>query len=434
MQERKENKTILFGFLLGLTMLLALRDIQGISLNKYLYVAFCIGAMLFVDYGEMLAMLSFMFPLLWGLPGTYVLLASVVLLIFKKGSISSSVLCSTILFLIFEYYASLWYFKRDMVDIVGYICTVMILLMFIEEDNRQVNFRLCVHCFMMGCVVICGVIIICGLKNAPSDWLWRFSRGWFRFGKTHSSGSGMTLQLNANSLAYYSLAGIGSGLLLLQKAKSKGERLFVAAELAILLISGFLSVSRSWVLFLAVTLALLVINNMRSPRLFFPMLFLIAMVAAAAMMFLIRNPDLLDGFLTRATDKTAATGGGRTEILVGYLMEFFGNVRYVLTGMGVTQYTSITTVGHAMHNGTEQILVCYGLIGSSVFFSLLLSPVLEYRRKKVELIYWIPLLSVVMFVQTIQFVNPDELMLPYAIGIMALRMSDSEKLPRRSAV
>lgn len=433
MQERKENTPILFGFMLGLTLLLALRDIRGISLNKFLYLAFCVGPMLFVDYGEMLAMLSFMFPLLWGLPGTYILLASVILLIFKKGSISAGVLCAAVLFLILEFFASLWYSKKDIVDIVGYICTVMVLLMFIEEEHRQVDFRLCVHCFMLGCVVICGVIILCGLKNAPADWLWRFSRGWFRFGKTHSSGSGMTLQLNANSLAYYSLAGIGCGLLLFQKAQFKGERLLAAGELAILLISGFLSLSRSWVLFLAVIMVLLVINSMRSPRLFVPMLLMLAAAAIGATAYFARNPELLDGFLTRATDKTVATGGGRTEILVKYLQVFFSDLRYVLTGMGVTQYASISAVGHAMHNGTEQILVCCGIVGSGVFFSLLLSPVLEYRGKRVELIYWIPLLSVVMFVQSIQFLNPDELMLPYAIGVMALRMSDTGKRIRRAA-
>lgn len=428
---RNNHKTLTFAVLAGLVLLLALRDIRSISLNKYIYAVYCIVPLIFVDYEEMFPVLSFIFPLLWGLPGTYILLATVALFIYKKGSIDSVFLTCIVLFLILEIFASLWYPQKDFVEIIGYLCTVSTLLIFIQEDGN-IDYERCLQYFVTGCVILCGVIIICGLQNAPSDWLWRFSKGWFRFGETHGLGeTGMTLKVNANTMAYYSLAGIACGLPLFQRSHLVWKRLFLGAEMAILLIAGFLTVSRSWVLFLAITIMLFVKHNMQSPRLFFPTLCLLALAGVAGTILLLQNPELLDGFLTRASAKNIASGGGRTDLFVLYLHAFMSNLRFLFFGMGVTQYRTVSGVYNSLHNAAEQILVCYGLAGCWLFFYAIIQPVAGFVGKKIGLIYWIPLIIISLFVQTIQFVNPDTLMLPYAMGVIALRMGAEEKEPLR---
>lgn len=427
-EDRSFKQVIIYVALTGLVLLLAMRDILGFSLNKYLYAVYCIVLLVFIEYEDMFPVMSFILPLLWGLPGTYILLAAVALFIYKKGYVDTVFLSCNVLFLILETFASLWYPEKDFIEIVGYLCTVSTLLIFIQED-QGIDYERCLQYFVTGCTVLCGVIVICGLQNAPSDWLWRFSKGWFRFGETHGLGeTGMTLKVNANTMAYYSIAGIACGLPLFQRCRSHWKRVLLIAEIAALLISGFLTVSRSWVLVLVVLILLLVRYNMQSPRLFFPTIFMLACATLVGMVILIKNPELLEGFLTRASDDNMATGGGRTEIMVDYLRVFFGNFRYILFGMGVTQYNSISGVGHAMHNGTEQILVCYGLIGCCLFIYAIIQPVSRFVGKKIGLIYWIPLITIVLFDQTIQFINPDTLMFPYAAGVLALRFGEEGKM------
>lgn len=426
--EKGFKQVIIYIALTGLVLLLAMRDILGFSLNKYLYAVYCIVLLVFIEYEDMFPVMSFILPLLWGLPGTYILLVAVALFIYKKGSVDTVFLSCNVLFLILEAFASLWYPEKDFIEIVGYLCTVSTLLILIQED-QGIDYERCLQCFVTGCTVLCGVIVICGLQNAPSDWMQRFAKGWFRFGETHGLGeTGMTLKVNANTMAYYSIAGMACGLPLFQRCRSFGRRMVLGAEMAILLIAGFLTVSRSWVLVLTVMLLLLVNYSKQSPRLFFPMVIILTLAGMLGMIILIRNPELLEGFLTRASDDNMATGGGRTEIMIDYLRVFFGNFRYILFGMGVTQYNSVSGVGHAMHNGTEQILVCYGLIGCCLFIYAIIQPVSRFVGKKIGLIYWIPLITIVLFDQTIQFINPDTLMLPYAAGVLALKFGEEEKM------
>ena len=63
-----------------------------------------------------------------------------------------------------------------------------------------------------------------------------------------------------------------------------------------------------------------------------------------------------------------------------------------------------------------------GIIVATIFIGNLSAPVVGAVRNKVKLIYWLPIIVVVAFTQTIQFLNPYMLMLPYAIGVYALRM------------
>ena len=116
------------------------------------------------------------------------------------------------------------------------------------------------------------------------------------------------------------------------------------------------------------------------------------------------------------------SGGNRTNIFRKYMEVFFVNSRFVFLGAGVTQTNAVTGMGASMHNGLQQILVCCGSLGFLLYMYALGTPVVKTcSKRKIPLVYWLPLLSVIAFTQTIQFLNPMMLMLPYAIGIYSLK-------------
>ena len=82
---------------------------------------------------------------------------------------------------------------------------------------------------------------------------------------------------------------------------------------------------------------------------------------------------------------------------------------------------------YAMHNATEQIIVCLGIPCGIAFIFMLAKPVVKFVKSKISLLYWLPIIGIVFFLQSIQFLNPSQLMLTYVIGIFALKFGLQER-------
>ena len=82
----KENrqKNLLIYFIVGLILLFVLRDIVGVAINKYFFLFYCTIFMMLGKHESIIYMLCFMMPLFNGLPGTYILLVALIVVIYKK--------------------------------------------------------------------------------------------------------------------------------------------------------------------------------------------------------------------------------------------------------------------------------------------------------------------------------------------------------------
>lgn len=98
--ERETNKLV-FIFVLGLCLLLGLRDIAGIELNKFIIVGFCSICFFLSDFKSLVLMVSFLIPLLCGMPGTY-LLPLVLLLVLTKWGIAKKTIILILFFTCLE--------------------------------------------------------------------------------------------------------------------------------------------------------------------------------------------------------------------------------------------------------------------------------------------------------------------------------------------
>jgi len=360
--------------------------------------------------------------LLCGLPGTYIMPIALVLLILKKGTLDLKRFLMLSAILVLELVASFWYPKWDIKAIVQYFSFAGVMI-YLSHDKTEMDYLLGIKMFLLGVTLLNGVIVVSGIMTAPLDWLASFAKGWFRFGDIHvNANSGMVLSLNANSMAYYSVTGMCCGILLSEKTNGV-SRFWNLLLTAFCVVSGFLTVSLTWMLVAAGCVFLYIASKIRSPRTLTLLVALITVLLTATTVFLARNPDLWQGFITRLNGEDVSGGNGRIDILMDYMKLLLDNSRWFFFGTGVTQCYDVVGAVKAMHNGTQQILVCCGLVGFVIYMVILIGAVTKAcGRKKLPMVYWLPLISVVVFVQSIQFLNPMILVLPYVIGIYGLKI------------
>lgn len=413
----------LYVLIIGLVAMLVIRDVFGIALSRYIFLCYTVFFFLVAKYEILIKMLCFVFPLLCGLPGTYIMSAALVILIMKKEKINAKQVFLVLFITAMEMFASLWYGNVDWASIVQYVSFAGILL-FLLHDDAKLDYFGCVKVFYYGVFVLCVLITITGIRSAPSNWYDLFIRGAFRFGATQvEDAEGMMLSLNANSLAYYSIAGIMCSIFMLEKSE-KGKRAFLILSLPFVVFAGFLTLSRSWMLVLIICLGIYGASKIKSLKSFVYTAFAFAVCFLIIYIVVNEYPQLFDGFIARFSADDVETGNGRTDLFNIYMSAFWSDIRFVLFGTGVVDYRAVIGESSSIHNGTLQILVCCGVLGFFVWILALISPVIKLiqSNRGIKICFWLPFLGVVVFIQTIQFLNPMMLMLPYLIGVYALRL------------
>ena len=360
-----------------------------------------------------------MFPLLWGLPGTYILVAAIILYYFKTLTIQKETIIFCFIFVILELMAMVFYPVQDFAEVVHYFCTIVLFFTLLYDD-KKIDYSKAITLYFYGSAILCLTIVISTISTAPSNWLALFAKGSFRFGDIHASeNSGMMLSVNANTLAYHSVVGMACGVALFRIQYKKRFRFLTVILIIIHFVAGVLSTSRSWMLVTVFLVLLVLFYSTKSLKtIILSALFLIAAMYGITW-YLERNPSILDGFVTRLTDSTMQSGGGRSAIFREYWNAFSKNIRYWILGTGVTQYKEVLGEAGSMHNAIQQVIVCYGIPGSIAFVMGMIIPVLKIGRN--ELLYWIPLFITLIFIQTIQFINPYTLMFPYVISVFVLK-------------
>lgn len=416
---KEKGTNLLWAYMIGLFLLLAIRDIGDVAYNKFILVGYILLFLMIAPERIIIPMMAYIFPLLWGLPYTYILPVAILIYLFKKKHVKKGVIFYLLGLFVLEFIAFLWYPEIDIVETIKYFSILTIFFLCLYEEN--IPYELSVKTFFFGTAVLMFVIIVSTIKTAPSNWLSLFAQGWFRFGEVQADEtSGMMLRVNANSMAYYSVVGVSIGLCIMKKLR--GIKKAIAIFLTLLLgIGGALTVSRSWMLVMAICLLLFIFVETKSLKTVFITLFAALILLLFVYKAVLNTPELLEGFVTRWSSSSVLTGNQRFDLISEYHAAFMSNPRFWILGTGVTQYKPITGIYHSFHNAIQQIFVCYGFPGAIIFFAGIIKPVVAQNRRKQGLLFWIPFVAVVGFVQTIQFINPEALMLPYAIAVFMLK-------------
>lgn len=433
-EKREENKVMLFAVLI--MAILAVEKLAGLSINEFVYVG--VFAILFLNakFSSVVEMICFFMPLAFLVSSiAYIWLVTLVVLIAKSNfKIKANRVAIIFFFTCLELLAHFLYGISNVNRMGGYILSMALIFYLLYDSHANLNYERCVKLYSYGAFGLCLLFLLNAIVNAPNNWMQLMASGMLRFGSTVNSKFGaMTVNLNANTLAYYSLTGLTTSLVVSNSVNqmSQIEKCFYWFQLLFVTVVGMLTVSRSWLLSVVVCMMLYIISKMNTPKRFFKYtLIVIVAVLVGFILFAQDGIPIVEAFVSRFTNSEMATGSGRTDIFAEYMNVFMSSERFQLFGTGVTDYIEVTGMWQSMHMGLEQIVICLGMPGAGIFLIVLMKPIIKMFRFKVNLLYWIPIISVVLFTQTIQFLNPNLLMLPFAIGCYSLKAG----IPNKKAV
>lgn len=194
---------------------------------------------------------------------------------------------------------------------------------------------------------------------------------------------------DANFYTAQITAAMGGCLLMILREKKIGRIISLAVLLLLLLYSGFLSGSKSFVIVSVLTVTLWLITLLTKPGrvgmkigALVSVAVVVAVVATSALF-----GDLLDVVLTRfsyAKDIDSFTTG-RTGLWVMYIEELVGDVKIFFLGKG---FTNIKVEGRGSHNTLIQAFFQFGFLGVPVLLYWIVSffrgASRQGRRKKIS--------------------------------------------------
>lgn len=397
------------------------RDIFALPINSHVVTLISVPAFLFLDYQLLVAFIMFLIPLISGVSaGELMLLAAISIVCKRKnnGFFQYIVIMVTIGL---EVFASTYYPNINYAEMFQYfMITIVLFLLLLNYDC--LDYKICVKYYFYGIICAVFVAIFGSLMSGGLDLSHLIS---YKFrshiGTWVETVDGARLVFNANTYAYFCLSGVVCGLFLLNTSVKRKNKKYIFAFIGLLGICGMLSISRTYILVLVMVICLysmtgkINIHKMLRFVVVFLCLFIGGYVAIKS------NSSITSAFIDRFTGEDIETGGKRLILIREYLEAFRANPRFLWLGTGVVEYRTILNVFNSIHNATQQIIVCLGIPGSVLYLIALLLPVFKVIRHKVELVYWIPFLGIVVFLQSIQFLNPSMFMLTYVPAIYCLR-------------
>lgn len=427
-QEKQERSSSLLLLIIAIAMTTAVifaRDLFDFQISKWLVLASVLMPSFFMRYDSLVYYLFFLLPLSCGLPGNY-LFPLLLLLILLKSKIALQ--RHIIVFFIIVFYEIIHYvfytFEINFAEVIGYFATVFLLCYFVTLDcnkNKLVNTD-CALFFCVGLLVLLlGIWYIAQEKGGIVDLLESGSR----IGASKQfvdREDELMIGLNPNQLAYFSLVGLS--IIFTLYSLKKIHLVLMVLFGSVFVIVGAFSVSRTWLLGLVLLVVLLVLlsGKNKMQKVGFRIFMLLVIVAVGAYV-LIQNELFHEIFLMRFSDSTLSTAGDRTNILRDYNEALVNNPIYLLFGAGAVHYSDVFNLEYSTHNGTQQIIVSYGILGL-IFFLFLTINAVRMNYRKGYAVCLIPFLTALFFVQSGQLLNPYMNLYPFIVSFLIMRISD----------
>lgn len=415
-QERDTKSRYLYFSIFMFIGVLLTREFVVPSMSGLVVVGIMTLLMIMLSYQHCISFLCFILPLTCGIPG-YSMLASYIVILLKSKHINRWQVIPPICLIILELIHVAGYaFEISLVAVFSYSSFLLVFFYLIFNQDSRIVTTTCIKLFIFG-AILASIIVILQLST-----LYGFEElmlGSLR-GGIRSNAEDQPIgqfDLNANSMAFYSIATL-SCLFIGRKPLNMSSS--VHTSLIILAIGvGIISFSRTWVL-VALLMSIMFFTNSRK-KLWLAIICLISICVLIYIFPTLFN-SIMEVFTGRFELDNMETGGGRSNILRIYHNAFINNPRFYIGGTGVVHYTDVINYPLAMHSGFQQLYVCCGLVGLIVFTASAWHYKKYFVTKGLPFIFYIPLIACFIFDQTIQFLNPYYLMLPFILVAYILRL------------
>lgn len=421
------SHNIFIAFILSLFFILAARDLNGFYINQYIIILYIAIYLCFARYKYVVYSTAVILPLLMGV-NQFTIFVPLLFLFIKSKKINKRQVIYPLVLILFEFVLEVFFSSCKLYDLSLYSLYVLIFSFLLFDENEGYDYGEVIKYFIVSTAFVSLIIVLYSIQTYG---IISILSGAIRIGDVNSELAmrvGMIsdidetsthFSVNPNTLAYFSISSIS--LLLVGKDKLKVNRIVYILSFASLLVAGALTVSRTWMLCLVLLFALYFQKKIRDNIAFL----LLASFIVIIVLFIFRDSIIAELFYSRMDNGNLATGGGRTEIFSKYMNFLFDHPIHLLLGCSVMNYKEVAHIVNSVHCGLQQILVCYGCIGVLIFLVMayqFFKRFYCYKGRK-PFVYLLPFIIIFLFDQSIQFLNPHYLMLPFIFAGYSLRLS-----------
>ncbi|HHW21446.1 MAG TPA: O-antigen ligase family protein [Clostridiaceae bacterium] len=399
----KGSKELFFRIVCFLTAVIVYaRDIFGLDINKFIIIGLALALALFSDIDHIFLYISFIVPIISGLPYSYIFIIFLSVLVIKRPGWIFNVKMIPLYIIIFIIEPlSIFYGSFSFVEYLRLLSVLIVSFAYIYNySDEQSHIRAC-NLYLISFILAGLNIVIKTVNNASISYLLTYG---IRLGDISAvtSVEGITVTYDPNTLAILSSISIAISLILLRNGSSPRWQHLLIIVFSVLI--GMATLSRTFILLGVIILAFVTITSTRSVKGYISIFSFLGIIFV---LFLCVNkyfPSLIRNITERFT--TSDISNGRIAIFIGYMRIILNNPLKFILGLGIQNYQIKSGIYESCHNGTQEILVTWGLLGIIAVIIMFMN---IFRRIKTGVLLrenkigYLPFLLLIIGLQLIQF-------------------------------
>lgn len=434
LQENKKSFTdySFFGLCCLMLVLLLLRDVNGVYLSKWIFLAISILVFLLFDINYTAVFICFLLPFTTGLPYKYIFILGLIVFIGKNYSVLElNKYINPLIYIFIVELLSFIYGGFSLGDFIRFAAPLIFIALVIFNDKDDLNYEKMLLYLLFAAI---GAELSVVLQSINSDGLDSLISAGVRLGDTKNLlvEEGMRVSYNPNSFGALCVFSI-SLLLVLFKNKSSQGKLIIALLLMLQIFIGSLSLSRSFLVLLVMVAFIYILSMAKSLQGILKSFVLITIVSMGVYISInYFTPTLLASFSSRF--EVQDISNGRQEIMESYFDVLAQHPERLLFGVGLQDYSHKYGLTDECHNGFQEILITWGVVGFSLvaiyIFGIYKFAWRGVRKKGRKIIYLLPLIVIIVGAQSGQFFYSGNSALYFLPAYAAMRVAYSNSLSK----
>ena len=419
---RMNRRAILYLYLLLLIIIIILNKIIGFSIPILLVDVVVVIFAVLMDKDELLVSLAFLLPLASCFEAsTHIWLIYVIALLAKRVKVNASFVLFLSIFVILEMIAHIYYGVSDLNRVINYLFTfAMFIILITNKDQIVFDKMMKMYCLAIPLLIV--FYILSAVSSGNTDVFNALFVDGARFGGTAGEEfSGMSININANTMAYYCISCISMTIVLLKRNILKTwQKTFYVILLFFSVLFGISTGSRTFIITLVLCVFLCLVSSLRDKKRVLISIIAFLSLCGIGVILINSNIPVIDATMARFERSDVSSMNGRTDILTEYMEKFQSSESFWALGSGVNGYMIIYDSDMAIHNGIIQVLICCGMFGFLAFLALIIKPLFSAIRRRISFYNYIPLIVCFLFLQTIQLLSPSLLLFPFALAYLPI--------------
>lgn len=415
---------IFYSGIILIFILVFLRLILGVNIPIYINLILFGLIAIFSDRQQLVTLAIVCLPLSATFQYKYALLICVVVYFFKfNEDITIKRVIIPVLLMMFWEAIHLFWYEVELKEYFRSFSELIVVVFVMLIPLKKFNYTKFIRVFAVSCIIMFSIMLLYLLKenNFSFEEVFKYE---YRFGVIDRSNQNFSANLNPNSLGFLcNLSIVGLAQLLL----SRNGKIIDGIFIAILIMFGFMTMSRTFLLNLAVItvicLILIVLKFTAKTRWIVLGGVIITGIIAIIFLYLL-FPFVVEEFIERFSD--ADISNGRIDIFKFYNKHILSNPKYLFFGIGLQNVTKKVTgitgiYSLAPHNGIQELLVVWGIPGLALFTWFIVEMFLQSKRlHKIKLINVMPAVLVLINIMLGQFVRSGIIMLSLLLVYVSL--------------